>query len=103
MATGSRPAINQVGTTAPAPLGQCVLRAVEGLKLDPGDRMEGHATFVYDFQPTRRADGLPLLSWPPSDDGAGERGLSGRFGRKAHGDDGAGSASQDRLGHAAEE
>lgn len=48
----SKPTIDQAKTTAPPTLGQCVLHAVEGLKLDPGDRNEGHATFVYDFKPT---------------------------------------------------
>ena len=48
----SQATIDQAKTTAPPTLGQCVLHAVEGLKLDPGDRNEGHATFVYEFKPT---------------------------------------------------
>ena len=38
-------------TTAPAPLGQCVLQALAGLRLEPGDRNEGRATFEYAFSP----------------------------------------------------
>lgn len=38
-------------STAPAPLGQCVAQALEGLKLEPADRQEGRATFEYAFQP----------------------------------------------------
>lgn len=38
-------------TTAPPALGQCVVKAVEGLVLAPPDRNEGRATFVYDFKP----------------------------------------------------
>lgn len=46
----TQPAIVADKTTAPPQLGQCVLKAVEGLKLDPGDRNEGRATFVYEFK-----------------------------------------------------
>jgi 4-hydroxyphenylpyruvate dioxygenase-like putative hemolysin len=38
-------------TTAPHELGKCVLEAVRGLQLDPPDRHDGHATFVYEFHP----------------------------------------------------
>ena len=38
-------------TTAPQAVGDCVLKAVDGLKLDPPDRNEGRATFVYEFKP----------------------------------------------------
>ena len=44
--------IDPAKSTAPPTLGQCVVHAVEGLKLDPGDRNEGQATFVYEFKPT---------------------------------------------------
>jgi hypothetical protein len=37
-------------STAPEPLGRCVLQALDGLKLDPPDRNEGRATFEYAFQ-----------------------------------------------------
>ncbi len=43
--------IDKTKTTAPDALGGCVLEAVKGLKLDPPDRNEGHATFVYEFKP----------------------------------------------------
>ena len=42
-------------TTGSQALGQCVLKAVAGLKLDPPDKNEGHATFVYEFKPTPAA------------------------------------------------
>jgi hypothetical protein len=38
-------------STAPAPLGDCVVKAIDGLTLDPADRNEGRATFVYEFKP----------------------------------------------------
>lgn len=38
-------------STAPAPLGNCVLQALAGLRLDPADRNEGRAAFEYSFQP----------------------------------------------------
>lgn len=38
-------------STAPAPLGECLLQSLQGLKLDPPDRNEGQATFEYAFQP----------------------------------------------------
>ena len=38
-------------TTAPEAVGSCVLKAMDGLKLDPPDRNEGQATFVYEFKP----------------------------------------------------
>jgi hypothetical protein len=37
-------------TAAPA-LGDCVVKAIDGLTLDPGDRNEARATFVYEFKP----------------------------------------------------
>ncbi len=44
-------AIDPAKTTAPPALGECVLKAVDGLKLDPPDANEGQATFVYEFKP----------------------------------------------------
>jgi hypothetical protein len=38
-------------TTAPAALGRCVVKAIAGLVLAPGDRNEGRATFVYELTP----------------------------------------------------
>jgi hypothetical protein len=45
-------AVEQDKTTAPPILGQCVVKAVDGLVLAPADRNEGRATFVYEFKPT---------------------------------------------------
>jgi hypothetical protein len=39
-------------STAPAPLGQCVVKAMDGLVLAPPDKNEGHATFTYEFKPS---------------------------------------------------
>jgi TonB family protein len=44
--------IDTAKSTAPPALGQCVLRVVEGLKLEPPDKNEGQATFVYEFKPS---------------------------------------------------
>jgi hypothetical protein len=38
-------------SSAPEPIGRCVVQALEGLKLDPADRHEGRASFEYTFQP----------------------------------------------------
>ena len=43
--------VDSAGTSAPSTLGDCVLQAVSGLKLEPPDRNEGQATFVYEFKP----------------------------------------------------
>ncbi len=37
-------------STAPAPLGQCIVQAMDGLALDPPDAREGDATFTFEFQ-----------------------------------------------------
>lgn len=44
------PAIDAEKTTAPEPLGECVITAMKGLKLDPPDQREGLASFSYDFK-----------------------------------------------------
>ena len=44
-------AVEQDKTTAPPILGQCVVKAVDGLVLAPPDRNEGRATFTYEFKP----------------------------------------------------
>jgi hypothetical protein len=44
------PIVNVTKSTASAPLGDCVIKAIQGLVLAPGDRHEGHATFVYEFK-----------------------------------------------------
>jgi hypothetical protein len=38
-------------TTAPKALGRCIVKAIEGLTLDPGDKREGDATFTWEFTP----------------------------------------------------
>jgi hypothetical protein len=43
--------VDGAGTSAPNVLGECVLQAMNGLKLEPADRNEGQATFVYEFKP----------------------------------------------------
>jgi hypothetical protein len=48
-------AIDTAKTSAPQPVSACVLKAVDGLKLDPADRHEGRATFVYEFTPATSA------------------------------------------------
>jgi len=37
-------------STAPAPLGECVVKAIDGLALDPSDKRDGDATFVWEFK-----------------------------------------------------
>lgn len=54
-------AIAKDRTTAPPLLGDCVLKAMDGLVLAPGDRNEGRATFVYEFKPT-----TPPAAAPPA-------------------------------------
>jgi hypothetical protein len=44
-------AVDQARSTAPPALGQCVVKAIDGLTLAPPDRNEGRATFVYEFKP----------------------------------------------------
>jgi hypothetical protein len=45
----SNVAADPAATTAPAELSQCVLNALQGLALTPGDKSDGVATFVYEF------------------------------------------------------
>ena len=47
----SRPSVDQSKSTAPPVLGDCVVKAIDGLTLAPPDRQEGRATFVYEFKP----------------------------------------------------
>lgn len=49
--TVTQPSVDQSKSTAPPVLGDCVVKAVDGLTLAPPDRNEGHATFVYEFKP----------------------------------------------------
>jgi len=41
--------VDEGQTTAPETLAQCVVEAVNGLKLSPADEREGQATFFFDF------------------------------------------------------
>lgn len=43
--------VDEQQTTAPASLGQCITRSVEGLELDPADANDGIATFRWEFKP----------------------------------------------------
>ena len=49
--TVENPQVDASKSTAPAALGQCVVKAVDGLVLAPGDKNEGRATFTYEFKP----------------------------------------------------
>lgn len=49
--TVTQPSVDQSKSTAPPVLGDCVVKAVDGLTLAPPDRNEGRATFVYEFKP----------------------------------------------------
>jgi hypothetical protein len=40
---------DEVASSAPAALGQCVVAALEGLVLDPPDARDGDATFQWEF------------------------------------------------------
>jgi hypothetical protein len=44
--------VDPAKTTAPGPVGECVLQAVQGLKLDPPDKNPGRASFAYEFKPS---------------------------------------------------
>lgn len=44
-------AVDAAKSTAPPVLGQCVVKALDGLVLAPPDRNEGRATFTYEFKP----------------------------------------------------
>lgn len=47
----TQPSVDQSKSTAPPVLGDCVVKAIDGLTLAPPDRNEGRATFVYEFKP----------------------------------------------------
>ena len=47
----TRPSVDHSKSTAPPVLGDCVVKAIDGLTLAPPDREEGRATFVYEFKP----------------------------------------------------
>ncbi len=43
-------AIDAGRTTAPEALGACIIEAIDGLTLDPVDKKEGQATFIWSFK-----------------------------------------------------
>ncbi|HSC86394.1 MAG TPA: AgmX/PglI C-terminal domain-containing protein [Polyangiaceae bacterium] len=43
-------AVDEEATTAPAPLGECVVKILTGLKIDPPDAREGVVTWSYEFK-----------------------------------------------------
>jgi hypothetical protein len=45
-------AVDPAKTTAPKPVSDCVLQAMQGLRLDPPDNNDGRATFAYEFRPS---------------------------------------------------
>lgn len=49
--TITKPSVDQSKSSAPPVLGDCVVKAIDGLTLAPPDRNEGRATFVYEFKP----------------------------------------------------
>jgi TonB family protein len=49
--TITSPSVDQSKSTASPVLGDCVVKAIDGLTLAPPDRNEGRATFVYEFKP----------------------------------------------------
>jgi hypothetical protein len=42
--------VDEVASSAPTSLGQCVVRAIDGLALQPPDERDGDATFRWEFQ-----------------------------------------------------
>jgi hypothetical protein len=63
-------AVDPNATTAPEALSNCVLRALEGLKLTPEDQREGQATFTWRFS---AAGGAPVEAAPaPAPEGEGK-------------------------------
>lgn len=43
-------AMDEVASSAPASLGQCIVNALNGLVLDPPDARDGNATFQWEFK-----------------------------------------------------
>jgi hypothetical protein len=61
------PTLDQAGTNAPPALGQCVVRALDGLMLVPPDNgNDGLATFVFEFKPNPRQEAPAPAAAPPS-------------------------------------
>jgi len=49
----ANPMVDTARSSAPPILGQCVVKAIDGLTLAPPDRNEGRATFTYEFKPSQ--------------------------------------------------
>jgi hypothetical protein len=45
-------AVDAAKTTAPAPVQQCVTKALEGLVINPADHKDGQGTWTFEFKPT---------------------------------------------------
>lgn len=63
----TNPVVDPTGSNAPEALGQCVVRSLDGLALDPPDQNQGQATFVYEFKPNPVP---PPAAPPPAGAGA---------------------------------
>lgn len=48
----TNPMVDTTKSSAPPALGECVVKAIDGLTLAPPDRNEGRATFTYEFKPS---------------------------------------------------
>jgi hypothetical protein len=46
----AEPKVDEAASSAPTTLGQCVVRAIDGLALQPPDERDGDATFRWEFQ-----------------------------------------------------
>jgi hypothetical protein len=44
------PAVDAGGSTAPAPVQECVTKSLNGLVLNPGDAKQGDGTWVFEFK-----------------------------------------------------
>jgi hypothetical protein len=44
------PKVDEVASSAPPSLGQCIVRSLDGLALQPPDERDGDATFRWEFQ-----------------------------------------------------
>jgi hypothetical protein len=56
------PTIDPTRSTATPALGECVLKAINGLVLAPPDRNEGRATYTYEFRPDATPTVAPAAS-----------------------------------------
>ncbi len=51
--------VDQAGTTAPAPVADCVKNNLNGLAISPPDKKKGDATWVYEFSAAGGATAAP--------------------------------------------